>query len=207
MCGAVGTDAFLRYMWTSDSSVLQFIEEAPSFIHYLFTSYDRKSTPYDALPSACLSWSAVSLLCSAWVFSDSSIIMLCCTTQSLGVNFLLHCSGCGRGCHGHAGSPAVGNGQAGGQACRAPGVAGPSPLCHTAAVWALRRRSQLHSLPGLLLLMSMQAPFSVSVPAASHSTQWPHENGLKRVMANEHTILFLSTFMQSYTASILKFYF
>ena len=66
----MGTDAFLRYMWTSDSSVLQFIEEAPSSIHYLFTSYDRKSTPYHALPSAWLSWSAAGLLCSACVFLD-----------------------------------------------------------------------------------------------------------------------------------------
>ena len=169
MCGAVGTDAFLRYMWTSDSSVLQFIEEAPSSIHYLFTSYDRKTTPYDALSSACLSWSAVSLLCSAWVFSDSSVTMLCCTTQSLGVNFLLHCSGCGRGCHGHAGSPAVGNGQAGGQACRAPGVAGPPALCQSAVVWAFRCRSQLHSLPGLLLLPNVHACTNFSVIASSVS--------------------------------------
>ena len=180
-------------MWTSDSSVLQFIEEAPRSIHYLFISYDGKPTPQHASPSACLSWSAVSLLCSAWVPSDSSIIMLCCATRSLGVNSHPHCSGCGRGCHGHAGSPAVGNGQAGRQACRAPGVAGPSPLCHFAAVRALRRWSQLHSLPGLLLPMSMHAPFSVSVPAASHSTKWPPENGLKRVMADEHTILLVHT--------------
>lgn len=41
----MGADAFLRYMWTSDSSVLQFIEEAPSSIHYLFISYDREHTP------------------------------------------------------------------------------------------------------------------------------------------------------------------
>jgi len=35
-------DAFLRCMWTSDSSVLQFLQEAPSSVHYLFASYGRE---------------------------------------------------------------------------------------------------------------------------------------------------------------------
>ncbi|BDA49567.1 hypothetical protein COCOBI_14-1860 [Coccomyxa sp. Obi] len=33
------TDAFLRMMWNSDASVLQFVEEAPTEVHYFFTSY------------------------------------------------------------------------------------------------------------------------------------------------------------------------
>ena len=35
-------DAFLRMMWNSDASVLQFVEEAPTEVHYFFTSYGRE---------------------------------------------------------------------------------------------------------------------------------------------------------------------
>lgn len=39
MCAA---DAFLRYAWNSDASVLEFIRDAPSSVHYFFTSYGRQ---------------------------------------------------------------------------------------------------------------------------------------------------------------------
>ena len=71
-----GADTFLRYMWTSDSSVLQFIREAPSSIHYLFISYGRKFTSHQSLPNASLPLSAAGLLCSAWICSYSSSTML-----------------------------------------------------------------------------------------------------------------------------------
>jgi hypothetical protein len=39
---ACPADAFLRYAWNSDASVLEFIQDAPSSVHYFFTSYGRE---------------------------------------------------------------------------------------------------------------------------------------------------------------------
>ncbi|CAL5224693.1 g7419 [Coccomyxa viridis] len=50
------TDAFLRSMWTSDSSVLQFIREAPSSVHYLFTSYGLDALGDVTMMSDRLQW-------------------------------------------------------------------------------------------------------------------------------------------------------